>query len=245
VKKNSIYLWMMVFIFLTGCVEQPKIPKYHISKNDKIGYIIQPSGNVHHSHMGTTVFNNIEKTYKYNWHLEKNVKKGLEQNINKKLINLSKYNIKFSDVKDMMIFKNGQWIIQNKIQYNQLLNKLHLRAVILVGENTTYIETGRSPIVMNTSGLASSNFIGLKRYFAVSAYDFNLYLLQPKAIIEVKDITKSEMIYDSVFADIQKATAFKEAEDIENITKEEFSIVHKSIIQLIYGATEEVEYYLE
>lgn len=242
--KNSIII-SIIALLLSGCVKQPDIPTYHLKNNDKIGYIIQPSGDVSHAHMGTTIFNNLEKTYNYNWELEKNIQKSLAKNVHKKMINLSKYHIKYTDIKDMIIAKDGQWVIAKKNQYNRLLNKLHLRAILVINQETTYVITGRDPIVMNASGLASHNFIGLKRYFAVSAYDFNLYLLQPKAVIKDKEVIKSEIIYDSMITSFQEKSGFKKPKDIDNITKEELETVRKKVIQLIDNGTKSIDKYLK
>jgi hypothetical protein len=242
--KISIIL-SVVILLLSGCVKQPDIPTYHLKNSDKVGYIIQPSGDVYHGHMGTTIFNNMEKTYAYKWELEKNIQRSLAKNVHKKMINLSKYNIKYSDIKDMIVAKDGQWTIGKRDQYNRLLNKLHLKAILLINQETTYVFTGRDPIVMNTSGFASHHLIGLKRYFAVSAYDFNLYLLKPKAVIRVKEVLKSEMIYDSLITSSQGKSGFKKPEDIDNITKEELEVVRKKVIQLIDDSTKSIDKYLK
>jgi len=244
-KKISIIVVGIVILLLNGCVKQPDIPKYHLNNSDKIGYVIQPSGDVFHSHMGTTIFNNIEKTYKYNWELEKNIQKSLAKNVHKKLVNLSAYNIKYSDVKDLIVAKDGQWVIAKKDQYHTLLNKLNLKAILLINQEATYVVTGRDPIVMNASGLASHSFIGLKRYFAVSAYDFNLYLLEPKAVINVEEAVKVEMIYDSLRASFQEKSGFKKPNDIDNMTKAELEVVRKKVVQMIDNSTKSINKYLK
>lgn len=243
-RKISLFIGTSILLLITGCVNQPDIPEYHLNKNDKIGYIVESSGDVYHAHMGTTIFNNMEKTYKYNWKLEKSIKDSLEKNVHRKLINLSKYNIKYSDIKDMIIAKDGKWIISKKDAYKKLLNKLHLKGVILATQETTYVVTGRDPIVMKKSGLASHNFIGLKRYFAVSAYDFNLYLLQPKAVIRVKESLKSEMIYDSLITSSQGSSGFRKPENIDNITQNEMKTVRERVVKLINDGITNIDKYL-
>ena len=217
-KTTNILLCICVFV-LSGCVQQPVVPEHHLKPQDRVGYIIQPSGKVNHTHMGTTIFNNMEKKYNYDWKLEKDIQKSIEENIKYHMVNLSTYGIKYFDVKDMIVAKDGKWVIGKQNLYDKLLSKLHLSAVLVIGQDTTSIITGLSPIFVESSGLASIHFLGLKRYFAVSAYNFELYWLKPKSVVSMKDLTKSTIIYDSLLTSAQKNSGFNQPKDLEHIIK--------------------------
>jgi len=232
-KKIGVVIGLLVMIVMSGCVKQPEIPKYHFNKSDRIGYVIEPSGNVYHSHMGTTIFNNYDQELSYSWTLEKDIQKALGKNVKRSMINLRKHGISSNDIKDMIVAENGKWVVKKEASYKKLFNELHLKAVLLVSQEDTYVSTGRDPIVMKSSGIASHSLLGLDRYFAVSAYQYNLYLLKPDAVVRVDNVQRSEIIYDTLLTEFQEKSGFKKPVDDEKMTQKELNSVKKKVIQYI------------
>jgi len=241
-KQINIYLALVVF-FLIGCTNQPKVPQYHINKNDKIGYVIQPSRKILHQHLGTTVFNNLKKTYDYNWHLEKDLEKILLKNIHVDLINLQKYNIKSTDIEGMIIEKDEKWVIAKNTLYQKLLQQLHLKAVIVISEKAAV--AGQNYTVFKQSGIYSSNGLGLKEYRAVCAYSPDLYLLQPKAVIHIENEDDVKLIYNSVYDSYKKESGFEKPNDIDNLTRDELLPVKRSIIKQSINSIKKINRYLK
>jgi len=243
-KKLGIGLLFVVLVIFTGCIKQPEVPKYTINQVDKIGYIIEESGDVYHAHMGTTIFNNLEKDYAYNWQLEKEIDSLMKENVKRELINLKEKGISFSDVDKLIVAEDGKWVIKNKEAYTKLKNGLGLKAVLVIHQTGTYVQTGRDPILMKRSGLASHNLFGLKRYFAVSAYDNDLYLLNPVAIVRQPDVERASVIYDTVMSSFQERSGFEKPKDIENITKDELVKVREKIVDLLDSLTLDIDSFL-
>ena len=60
-------------------MDTPKIPKFRIKKNDKIGYLIDIKNNPMHTHNG--LINSFEKQYPFEWDLEKHTESRLISNL--------------------------------------------------------------------------------------------------------------------------------------------------------------------
>ena len=190
-KKLGVGLLLSILMLFSGCITQPKVPEYTINQVDKIGYIIEESGDVYHGHMGTTVFNNFEKSYAYNWHLENEIESLIKKNVKRDVISLREKGVTFAEVEDLIVAEEGKWVIKKSEAYQKLKNELGLKALLIIHQNDTYVFTGRDPVFMQRSGLASHHLLGLKRYFAVSAYNCDLYLLNPTAVVRQKDVNRA------------------------------------------------------
>jgi len=240
---KKLIINLLVLLVLVGCTSQPKIPQYHINKNDKIGYVIQPSKSILHQHIGTTVFNNLEKNYDYNWHLEQDLEKSLLKNVHANLVNLKKYNITSSDIKDMIIAKNGKWVVVKNDIYQKLFQQLHLKAVIVINEKTQY--AGEKYIPFSQSGIYSKHVLGLKEYRAVCAYTPDLYLLQPEAVIHIENEDNTKIIYNSIYDSYKKESGFEKPNDIDNLTSDELLPVKKNIIKQFSSSVKDINKYLK
>jgi len=240
-KRINVAILFVALLLFTGCINQPKVPKYNIVPSDKVGYIIESSAEVSHGHMGTTIFTNFEKNCPVNWHLENVIDEQLHNNVKREFINLKDKGIALSDITDMIMAEDGKWVLKNENIYKKLREELGLKAILVIQQRETYIETGRDPIVMSKSGIASHNFLGLKRYYAVSAYSTKLYLLKPIAVIPQKFVAKTNIIYDNVLTSFQEKSGFTKPMDNENITANELLSVKDDVVKILDKMTSNLD----
>jgi len=226
-KKILGFSFLLIVLFSGCAIQQPDIPKYTINKNDKIGYIINIPKKVEHSHVGTTAFNNFEKSYLYAWEKEGIIEKQLHDNLGQELINLSLLGFKNSDFKDLIVGKDNKWVINNKTLYQKLVNDLKLKAIIVITDGPGSFFLNPYVFDVKGTGLVSSNFLGIKRFFAVLSVESQIYLFNPLAKINVNRDPLVTIIYDPMLNSFEEKSGFKIPNNIENITQSEMEPVNK------------------
>ncbi len=230
--KSSIALITLIVILFSGCVNtQPDVPKYSINKSDKIGYIIDVSNKTGHTHIGTTVFNNMEKTYDYDFKMHKEIDDLLNKKVNVELINLADLGYSSKDLVDLIIAKDEKWVVGKSDLYKKLIGELKLKAVIFIKGGPTAFYMYPKVWEISASGLVSHNIFGLKRYSSLLSAKSSIYLLKPVGKIVVNRDPYVTMIYDSIMTSFQEKSGFKAPKDIENITIEELIPMHRMNLQ--------------
>lgn len=226
--KKTFSLIILITIMFIGCgYTQPNIPKYKINPNDKIGYIIDIPNKVEHYHTGTTIFNNFEKTYKYNWDLDNKFTTKLKKNLSINLIDLVPLGYSSKDISDLIVAKDKEWIVAKTNNYNKLVNELGLKAVILVQDNIKNAFIYPLNFKVKGTGLLSLHSFGLKGYHSILAVKPEIYLLNPVAKIELNKNVLSTIIYSPLMSSSQELSGFNVPIDIENITEEEMEPVKR------------------
>jgi len=224
-KRNFILLILPIIVLLTGCgISQPKLPEYSVSDEDKIGYIINVENKIEHTHMGTTIFNNFNKTYNYEWNLSQYIDKYINKKMSSKLIDLSKLGYSIEALKGLIIAQDGQWIISKRDKYNKLVKDLNLKAIILINDEPNNYFSYPSSYNVEGTGLLSHHVLGMKRYFSVLGVKSHIYLLNPQGAIVTRDENLS-ILYDPLISSYEEKSGFNAPIDIENLTEKEFEPV--------------------
>lgn len=232
-KKNIFLLIALVFI-VTGCsFSQPDVPKYTIGKKDKVGFIVDiRNKNIEHTHIGTTVFNNFEKSYYTDWKIKEQTTKLIENKLNAQVIDLSKHNIQGLAVDQLIVASSNKWQVNKPGVYHQLANDLGLKAVIVVKDKPTSVYEYPSHIPIKGSGLISRSFLGLDKFYAVLGLDADIYLLNPVGKIHV-NAANAKLLYLSLINSLQEKSGFIPPQKIDSITIKEFEPVKKANTQLL------------
>jgi len=213
--KHILGLIFVVF-FLVGCGGSgPDIPNYRINQTDNVGYIIKTNPHMVHTHIGTTIFSNFEKTYQ-KLVKKDDIEKLLKQNIHANLIDLSSYN--FEDLNKLIIESDKKWIVSNQVLYQELITKYKLKAIIIISEEAGGIYMHPTYLSSKSSGLLSQSFLGISNYFAVSGFKFKLNILSPNGSKNIDDLTTAQFVYAPSNSDFQKASGFLKPRNNQNLT---------------------------
>ncbi len=119
----------------------PEVTEFQIQPRSKIGVLVEAGEHPVHTHIGTTIFNNFEKTYEDQiWPLKELVEDNLNDSLTNEdlfsVVNLDKEGISFEDVHEFIVYKNGEWRVNEtkKEIFNKLTVDLGLDAVVVAKE---------------------------------------------------------------------------------------------------------------
>jgi hypothetical protein len=259
---KKFFIYSLLLLSLTGCITQPDIPTYTINQGDKIGYIIKAEKYPHHTHIGTTIFNNFSKTYNYDWNIQSYLEntfttklKGLK---NISLVNLKEYNLTNEEISQLIIAKDDKWIVnpEKESLYQKLKMQLNLKAVIVIYDTTkmAHLECsafGCSDFYSDGYGVFTRSILGMDNYFAATNFFVNAYLLTPvsslnKNFEEINNAQVMELVSGVLTSDEEnKKNNFTKPKDFDNWTKEEMSAFKPFIEQYIDDIIEQVIEVLE
>jgi hypothetical protein len=237
-KKIIIYMSILLIV-LTGCTKEPTVPEYYLKADDRIGYIIQGSEKILHTHLGTTLFNDFEKKYDTSWNFSTEIEKTLTKYVRGELLNLKKYGVTETQIKNLFTVNDGSWVVQDKKLYNELLYLYDVKAIILIYQGETSVDEFESEV--SESGLFSKHTLGFKRYVGVNAYKVKLYILNPNAIVSIQSHKKSELLYHSLYFSNQEKSGFKKPNDIDNITEKELLPLRHSILRMLEDTIKSID----
>ncbi len=224
--KNTIFI---IILILSGCATTPKNPNFHVKSGESIGILIDIPENLNHTFIGTTIFNNFEKKYPYEWNLEAYAYNTITQSLQNsgyQVINLKETNISHEALKKILIAKDKQWKINPKYQedYNTL-QKLGIKSAVYfnTAKTVAYVQCGMSNCTnfySNSYGLFTRSFLGIKSHFAVAAFDNGIIITKPLAYVS--------FINPKTFP----LKNFKPV-DFKNISEKEWNHVKSQIIKYI------------
>jgi hypothetical protein len=138
-------------LLLSACASTyvPPTPSLNLPAKTKIGVLVVAGDNVNHSHIGTTIFNNFNTSYPYQWRMSDSIfdtlKAQLERPERFEVVDLSKWNrmplqpLNFVEVRD----KNWQFTMEQDLLRKRLLAE-GIQVVISVFETPSlaYLECG-------------------------------------------------------------------------------------------------------
>lgn len=220
---------LILILFVTGCTTIPKNPNFKVKPGESIGVLIDIPEKLTHTLIGTTIFNNSEKTYPYKWNLEAFAYNTITKSLRDKgynVINLKETNTSYQALKEILIAKDNQWKINPKYTetYNTL-QRLGIKSAIYFSSAKTvaFFQCGMSnctDFYTESYGLFTRSFLGIKSNFAVAAFDNGIIITDPLAEVHYT-VHKSFPLVN-----------FKPI-DFKNISESEWSVVKKQIIKYI------------
>lgn len=250
---------MLTLLLLTGCVKQPDIPAYTISKSSKVGYLIQVKQFPIHTHIGTTIFNNFSKVYKYDWKMGSYIEHKLITKLSSvrhlKPINLSNFGFTAEDLNDMIIVSNGKWIVnpEKEAVYNRL-TKMNIKALVVIydDQKIATLECGAfgcTPHYAKGYGVFTRSILNLNSYMAATAFYTKLYLIKPPVDLSENIQSRNENQMPAIATSFtsekdKKAIGFKEPKDFYNLTRQEMAPFEFTVKNYINERIEKIAYYL-
>ena len=245
---KKIFIFLLTLTFITSCASLgiPKVTEFKIPPGSKIGFLVEEEVTFPtHRHVGTTVFNNFSKSYENEkWVLKPLIEENLYKYLSKddlyKVVNLEDEGISYSDIGGLIVYKNGQWVVDSSksSSFEKLKNQLGLDAVIVVKEQEVlaYLECAGGPCTswtINSSGLFTRSFLNIKNYWAVAAFDTNIYIINTPTNAAVCESFRK-------FEDLRSSNirhSFK-PKNLKEITSEEWAKVKNQVDTYLNSMTE-------
>lgn len=236
---------VIVAAFISGCAGAPPLPKIELSHGDRVGLFVKVGDSPSHTHVGTTVFNNFIKKYPYNWNLDADVTRAVEQAIADAgftAVDLRKEGLNCAEVSGLINPVEGRWQITpgKEGMIRRLREQFGIKALLVVTEGsvTTALECAGGPCVAryaNNSGLYTRSVFGLPPvYLAVAAYQWSVFVLDPVADVAMVDPLKTMLQYPSI-----RLFGFKAPVDFKNLTEGEFIPVREAILKFVEKVSKE------
>lgn len=226
---------VVAMLSLSGCAVSPPMPAFETKKGDRIGFVVEIGEGALHTHIGTTIFNNFDKKYPVEWQLDSSVTEILRNELAAsgfEPIDLETKGMSSEEIGSLVIRSGDKWKFAPGKEdiVSNLVEDKRLKAVVIVKEGRvlTALECSGGPCAeryADSSGLYSRSFFGLSRYYAVPAFNLDVYLLEPPANIALGESLRAMMRIPAV-----SIKDYPEPADFENITKEEWIPVRNNII---------------
>jgi hypothetical protein len=236
-----ILLTWIVIIILLGCATSPPLPKIETTRGDRIGIVVNIGNSPSHMHLG--ILNNFTQQYSYNWNLNAEVSRTVEQTVRNAgftPVDLPAERISYSDVSRLILPVGDTWQLAtgHEKMLRRLRDDLRLKAIIVLTKARVFLEnrcygTHCIDIYAEASGLYSDSLLFWTLYKAVTAFEWNVFVLDPLADTAKAD-TLSHYLYvnHSVYL-----PGFKDPADFNNLTAAEFAPVKAAILKSTESAT--------
>jgi hypothetical protein len=247
-NKMRVILALFLCVLLAGCATGPQVPPLpliELKSGGRIGVLVEGGSFPFHSHIAYSYrgispsFPSFDREYSYRWNLQPKVTSTISDALRDSgfsVIDLLKEGYSYDDVAGLVVQASNEWnVLASKISaFRTLKERLGIKAVVLLKESrvTVLLDClGASPCVeryMSTSGLYTQSAYGLTKYYAVAAFTWNVFVLDPVADvaqgIAVSKVLKTPKI---VIRDFAKPANF------ENITEAEFEPVREAVMKII------------
>lgn len=232
--------------FMNGCasLHVPEVPQHSIPANATVGLLVNVGDNPSHAHIGTTLFNNFNKKYSYDWNMKNEIfrtyKETIESSTNLKVINLETYGIRTAAQLDFVDIKNKQWsVVEANSNLRNKLVERNLYAVITVTETPTLasLECGAGGCqerYLDGYGVFSRSFMGIKNFTATAGFEVTAEIITPPIDLGAQ---KSLRDLSNFQAKSKLITGFK-PQNIKNITDQELVPVKAHVLQYIQSVAE-------
>ncbi len=225
-------------LVVAGCATSPPLPRIEAARGDRVGILVDGDDDLSHTHIGTTVFNNFNKKYPFAWHMNGEVTRTIEQRVRDAgftPVNLRDERIQYADVAGLVQPTSDQWkVAAGKDEaFRSLRDRLRLKALIVLKEASVLVgkKCYDSPCeerYVHASGLYTRSAFGLTAYYAVAAYQWNVFVLDPIADTASADPLKS-VLMDSA----TRAPRLKDTTDFHQLTEAELLPVRDAILHIV------------
>lgn len=231
---KRLIIIFIIHLSITGCATLPPIPNFEMTQGARIGLFISIGNQVRHAHIGTTVFNNFNKTYSYDWNLKRIAIDSFEKSLKQAgfiVVDLSEADFKFDDINALIISQDGKWI-KNPTKSDaieKLQKELNLQAIVILNEQRVMasMECSSGGCVeryIDGCGLYTRGILGVTQYKAVAALGTTIYLFNPPALLSAGGPLRMQWKQRAI-----ALSKFPKPNEFRNITENEFEPVRVAI----------------
>src|SRR5690606_23527053 len=156
-------------------------------------------------------------------------------------IDLRREGLTYVELSDLILPTGESWqAAPDKAEIIRRLRRdLKLKALLIAKEAPALasIECSGGPCserYVAGPGLYSRSFLGLSNYYAVAAYSWNVFILDP-----VADAAKADPLRSMLGIPATRLTGFKHPVEFKSVTEAEFAPVREAILELTESASNE------
>lgn len=243
--KKIVAIFLITALLQACALTPPAPPTFNMPKDSRVGIYVDTGSNPYHAHIGTTIFNNFQKQYPYNWDLEVFTYVQVDSQLKKAgfiTINLKKAGFTFAEIKHLVTQHDKEWAHnpQTVDASTRLRDDFGLSAVVVIKESQVQadLECAGGPCsnrMIGGSGLYSRSMFGMTRYKAVAAITTKIFLLDPPAQLDRNGPLSSQ--WDDRAINLND---YAGAEDFDNFTKNELQPVRIAIEEYITRMAENI-----
>ncbi len=210
---------------------------YKAPEKSKVGVLVVAKENPSHTHVGTTIFNNFNKEYDYDWQLKETIfdifEGKIEGGTTYDVVDMSNL-ISEDDTLSFVDVVNKEWVFNEKsTRTREKLAAEGITAVVVIKESPTLAAMecgmyGCSEHYSQGYGLFTRSFLGLDNYMASARFGISI-----ETIDKPVDITRLEHVNETqtYMAKNKPLEDFADPADFENITEEELAPVKTALIE--------------
>lgn len=242
---------LFISITLSGCISTPTLPQTNLQQGARIGLYVDVPETVTHLQIGTTIFNNAEKTYPYSWDFNNLVRKSVStalQNEGFTVVELNSADLPALREKQTLIRYDEhtqQWLVEEsaKSTYDTLTSKYDLAAVFVLQKKSEFFEVslecgmhGCTSREMASPGLFSRSMFGIGHHLGAYGFEWDTYSLNPPADL-MKAAPLNELFWHGFSANFSRLKDFQKPNDLDNLTEQELLYIRDLILKDIQQRT--------
>ncbi|WP_337879220.1 hypothetical protein [Rheinheimera sp.] len=249
----KVFVVLAFSLLLSACVSTyvPPTPSLNLPAKTKIGVLVIAGDSTKHSHVGTTIFNNFDTSYAYNWHMADSIfttlKSQLEQPGRFEVVDLSRWNQMSLQPLDFVDVQNKNWQFNPAPELlRQRLLAEGIQVVISVYETPSLAflqcsSYGCSEFYSQGYGLFTRSFLGMDMYFSSAAFAISVETIHQPVDLTLMPKLEALTNYQAKHKELGD---FEDPKDFNNITAEEMEPVRQSILTYFSGLGAQIKAYL-
>ncbi|WP_440054760.1 hypothetical protein ACSLBF_00885 [Pseudoalteromonas sp. T1lg65] len=235
--KIKALLLALALVFLSACnmTYVPPVENYKLPQGAKIALKVTTRDELQHTHYGTTIFNNFNKSYDFKWAMNDELRDQLKSSLEAatKLSVVDYETIQPVDNIGFVSVKDKQWrYTPEKASAKDALLAENIAVVIHIEEQPTRAEMicsnyGCTDFFSQGHGLYTRSFMGLDNYYASASYVISAEIIsQP---IDLAMLEKVQLL-TSLQGRLIQLEDYQDPEDHQQLSETHFLPVKAALL---------------
>jgi hypothetical protein len=194
-----------VAVLLAGCASAPPGPQFEIRQGERIGLLVEVDDTPVHTHYGPDGSGRFVRGYPYPWQLDASVTELLRRQLTAagfSTVDLGAQGMRYANLDRLIVQSGRQWVAAADGMAERL-RRQGIRAVVLVKSAPTPAahDCADGPCRAHDAdgpGLYSRTNADITTYYAVAAFSWHVYLLDPPADLATAEPLRTTLQTPSV-----------------------------------------------